>query len=204
MKTKLVRKKLNTVGFYSKIGWEHILSAGALDHILFLVALCAVYSVKNRKQALILVTAFTLGHSITLLLSATDELRIPTNWVEFLIPFTIIGSAIFSYRNRKNLPENLQFNYAIALLFGLVHGLGFANTIRFMLMGESGLALPLFSFNLGLECAQILVVCMLIILNFIVEYIIKIKREYWISFLSATTTTAAFIMAIQRIPFKIK
>lgn len=195
---------MNEFWFYWKIGWEHILSSGALDHILFLVALCAIYLPRNWKQVLVLVTAFTIGHSLTLILSATDVLRISSDWVEFLIPFTIIGSAAFSFRKRMSPPENLQVNYLIALGFGLIHGLGFANTIRFMLMEEESLTVPLLSFNIGLEAAQILLVSLLLILNFAIQYFIKLKREYWISFLSAMTMTAAFIMAIQRIPFKIR
>lgn len=98
--------------------------------------MCYLPAQELETEKLVLVTAFTIGHSLTLILSATDVLRVSSDWVEFLIPFTIIGSAAFSFRKRMSPPENLQVNYLIALGFGLIHGLGFANTIRLYVDGR--------------------------------------------------------------------
>jgi len=186
--------------FYWKIGWEHIMSINALDHILFLVALSVIYLPRNWKQVLILVTAFTIGHSLTLLLSATDLVRVSSAWVEFLIPLTIIGSAMFSILHRKQQPANLHINYLIALLFGLIHGLGFANSIRFMLMDEQRLTLPLFGFNLGLEAGQIVMVLILLWLNYIIQEKLNIKKTNWVIVVSTFAAFSALIMTIHRFP----
>lgn len=189
--------------FYWQIGWEHIISFDALDHILFLIAIAVIYLPRNWKSVLILVTAFTIGHSVTLLLSATDTLRISSKLVEFLIPLTIIFSAMFSIFHRKQPPASLEANYLIALGFGLIHGLGFANSIRFMLMAEEKIALPLFSFNLGLEAGQIFIVLILLWLNFFMQQKLNIKKEYRVISISGIALLAALVMAIQRFPYTI-
>jgi len=191
---------VNEFGFYWKIGWEHIISTGAADHILFLIALGVIYLPRNWKSVLILVTAFTIGHSATLLLSATNTLRVPSNLVEFLTPLTIIVSALFSIFHRKQQPANLNANYLIAIAFGLIHGLGFANSIRFMLMSEENITVPLLSFNLGLETGQIVVVLWLLGLNYFFQNKLRIKKEYYVLALSGITLICAIVMAFQRIP----
>lgn len=190
--------------FYGEIGWEHIISTGALDHILFLVALCAIYLPGNLKPVLILVTAFTIGHSLTLVLSSTRIISISDQLVELLIPFTIIGSALYSVYNRNRPLSRLQFNYLIALSFGLIHGMGFANTIRFMLMEEDHIALPLFSFNMGLEAGQIVVVLILLALNYVGQQILHIKRGYWVTAVSSIAFAGAAGMVVQRFPILFK
>ena len=113
---------------------------------------------QNWKQVLVLVTAFTIGHSLTLALSVYDVIRFNEKWVEFLIPCTIITTAVFNLLLKDFEPKSLRLNYFLALFFGLIHGMGFANTIRFMLAKDQGIAAPLLSFNIGLEAGQIVVV----------------------------------------------
>src|ERR1700750_2878254 len=149
---------MSDFAFYFTMGWHHIISADALDHQLFILALACVYSIRDMKRVLILVTAFTIGHSLTLALSVLDVIRFSSKWVEFLIPCTIFFTAINNlWRvNKKN--GSININYWLALLFGLIHGMGFANSIRIMLAQDQGIGWALLGFNLGLEAGQIVVV----------------------------------------------
>src|SRR5882757_5873050 len=101
--------------FYFKVGWQHIISWDALDHILFVLALSAIYLISNWKQVLVLVTAFTIGHSLTLALSVYDVIRMNGRWVEFLIPCTIIVTALFNFFQKDFQPRSLRLNYFLAL-----------------------------------------------------------------------------------------
>ena len=134
---------------FLRLGWEHIISMDALDHQLFVLVLVAVYSFSDLKKILILVTAFTIGHSITLELSVTDLLRIPSDWVEFLIPLTIALTALDNILMRNKQNQLMKLNYYLALLFGLIHGMGFANTARMTLVQEQNIFTPLLGFNIG-------------------------------------------------------
>jgi hypothetical protein len=186
--------------FYFGLGWEHILSWNALDHLLFITALSAIYVLKDWKQVLILVTAFTIGHSLTLALSVLDIIRFPSKWVEFLIPCTIVITAITNLFQKKFTPRSIRVNYFLALFFGLIHGMGFANTIRFMLADDQSLGWGLFGFNVGLEVGQILVVLIVLIIGFIVLTFLKASRREWMIFLSAGTFGLALKIALERIP----
>lgn len=186
--------------FYFDLGWHHIISWEAADHLLFILALSAIYLLNNWKQVLILVTAFTIGHSLTLALSVYDILRINSNWVEFLIPVTIITTSLFNLLQKNFDPSSLKLNYFLALFFGLIHGLGFANAIRFMLAKSQGIGLPLFSFNIGLEAGQIIVVFLILLTSFLFVNKLKVQRRYWVSILSITALCFASYMAIKRWP----
>src|SRR5688572_20042041 len=127
---------MNDFGFYFKIGWEHIMSWDALDHILFVMVLAAIYLLKDWKKVLILVTAFTIGHSLTLVLSILDVVRFPDKTVEILIPLTILITAVVNFFQKDFSKRTMRVNYFLALFFGLIHGMGFANTLRFMLASD--------------------------------------------------------------------
>lgn len=187
--------------FYLKLGWEHIISFDALDHQLFVLALIAVYSYKDWKKILILVTAFTIGHSITLFLSALDIIRIPMNWVEFLIPLTIAITAadnIFMLNQQQKL---MKMNYWLALVFGLIHGMGFANTARMTLASDQQIIIPLLGFNTGLEFGQIIVVLIVMFLFYIFTIFLRLPRKYWILGVSAIALIWSLWIAATRIPF---
>jgi hypothetical protein len=186
--------------FYFGIGWEHIISWDALDHQLFIAALSAIYILKDWKQVLILVTAFTIGHSLTLALSVANVVRFQTNWVEFLIPCTIIITAISNFFQKKFTARSIRINYFLALLFGLIHGMGFANALRPMLARDQSLGWGLFGFNVGLEAGQIVVVIILLVIGKIILDIFRVNRREWVIFLSAAVFSLALKMAIERIP----
>ncbi|MEO8769831.1 MAG: HupE/UreJ family protein [Ferruginibacter sp.] len=191
---------MNDFSFFFSLGWHHIISWDAADHILFIIALSAIYFFKNWKQVLILVTAFTIGHSLTLALSVYDILRVNSHWVEFLIPVTIMATAVFNFVQKNFTPSSLKLNYFLALFFGLIHGLGFANSIRFMLAKNEHIGLPLFAFNIGLEAGQIVIVFLILSCSFILVNKLKLQRKWWVWILSAAAFSCATFMAIKRWP----
>ena len=192
---------MSDFGFYFKLGWEHIISIGALDHQLFILALAAIYLLKDWKQVLILVTAFTIGHSITLALSVFDIIRFSAKWVEFLIPCTIVFTAIINLFQKSFTPRSVRINYFLALFFGLVHGMGFANSIRFMLASDQSIGWGLFGFNVGLEVGQIAVVLSILLFSTILIALFKVNRRDWVIFASAGIFGLALKMALERIPW---
>lgn len=192
---------MSDFGFYFKLGWEHIISIGALDHQLFILALAAIYLLKDWKQVLILVTAFTIGHSITLALSVFDIIRFSAKWVEFLIPCTIVFTAIINLFQKSFTPRSVRINYFLALFFGLVHGMGFANSIRFMLASDQSIGWGLFGFNVGLEVGQIVVVLGILLVATILIALFKVNRRDWVIFASAGVFGLALKMALERIPW---
>jgi hypothetical protein len=191
---------MSDFNFYFGLGWEHIMSWDALDHLLFIAALAAIYLLKDWKQVLILVTAFTIGHSLTLALSVLDVIRFPSEWVEFLIPCTIVITAISNLFQKQFTPRSIRINYFLALFFGLIHGLGFANTIRFMLAKDQSLGMGLFGFNVGLEVGQIVVVGTLLLVTQTLISSFKINRREWVIFLSAAIFSLALKMSLERLP----
>ena len=191
--------KMQDFGFYFGIGWQHIISSDALDHQLFIAALAAIYLLKDWKQVLILVTAFTIGHSLTLALSVMNVIWYNPKLVEVLIPITIIITALFNLTQKKFTPRSIRINYVLALLFGLIHGLGFANTIRFLLADDQSIGWSLFAFNVGLEAGQIVVVIALLLLSHFLVSVLKINRRDWVIFLSAGVFALALKMTLERL-----
>ena len=191
---------MNDFTFYFALGWQHIISWDASDHILFIIALAAIYLIGNWKQVLILVTAFTIGHSLTLALSVYDIIRVNSSWVEFLIPVTIMTTAAFNLLQKNFSPGSLKLNYFLALFFGLIHGLGFANTIRFMLAKSQAIGLPLFSFNVGLEAGQIVIVFLILTFSFLFVNMAGWPRKWWVWTLSGIAFCFGLYMALTRWP----
>ena len=191
---------MNDFTLYFETGWHHIISWDALDHILFITALASIYLLKDWKQVLVLVTAFTIGHSFTLALSVYDIFRLSDRWVEFLIPCTIIATAVFNLFQKDFNKKSLRLNYFLALFFGLIHGMGFANTIRFMLAKGQNIAVPLLSFNIGLEVGQIAVVIAILELSYLLVNVLLLKRTWWVRIISVFALCCAVSFAVQRLP----
>jgi HupE / UreJ protein len=135
---------------FMHLGFRHITDLAALDHILFLLALAAIYGGRDWRDVLWVVSAFTIGHSITLALAVTGALRLPTPLIEFLIPLTILVTGIENIAARRR-----RYRPVFAGVFGLVHGAGFANYLRSLFVGS--IAVPLFGFNVGIELGQLVV-----------------------------------------------
>ncbi|WP_184165956.1 HupE/UreJ family protein [Chryseobacterium shigense] len=187
--------------FYLNLGWEHIISLDALDHQLFVLALIAVYSYNDWKKILVLVTAFTIGHSITLALSILDVFRVPSAWVEFLIPLTIVLTSLDNIFMKNKKQTLMRANYYLAAIFGLIHGMGFANTARVMIAKSQSIAMPLLGFNTGLELGQIVIVTAILIALFILLNLFKVNKKDWILFVSSGVFALSLKMTLERIPF---
>ncbi|MEC5146734.1 HupE/UreJ family protein [Chitinophaga sp. 212800010-3] len=182
---------------YFQLGWQHIINWEGYDHILFVIALSAIYLLRDWRKVLVLVTAFTVGHSITLALSVLNIIRIPASLVEFLIPVTICVTAISNILRRGDDPQHLQLNYFYALFFGLIHGLGFSNYLKSLLGNQANIVKPLLGFNLGLEFGQILIVMCILLVSSLIVKLGEVKRGDWNMFLSSATFGIAFLMVIQ-------
>jgi hypothetical protein len=169
--------------FYTffELGYDHILDLNGFDHILFVIVLCTPYSIHEWKQVLILVTAFTIGHSLTLALSILDIVLVNSTLIEFLIPLTILITAISNIFKVQTSPSKnkLRASYFLALLFGLIHGLGFSNYLKVLLGRNNEIIGQLFGFNIGLEVGQILIVASFLIISFIITDLMRIsKRDF--------------------------
>ncbi|HEY4149490.1 MAG TPA: HupE/UreJ family protein [Chitinophagaceae bacterium] len=185
---------------YFGLGTDHILTWEAMDHILFVSALCLRYLWKDWKKVTILVTAFTIGHSVTLALSALNYVSVPRNLIEFLIPLTIAATALNNlFQKQLQTPSRLPVIYFFALFFGLIHGLAYASSFL-DLEGKEGLVAHLFAFNVGIELAQLLVVAIVLFISFVVVQLCKLPRIVWLRIASLLILGASFKMAYDRFP----
>lgn len=191
---------MDDFAFFFDLGWKHIISTDALDHQLFILALAAIYLVHDWKKVLILVTAFTIGHSLTLVLSTYELIGVSSKWVEFLIPLSIVATALFNMVRTEKHYGKYQLQYLLALLFGLVHGLGFANTIRFMLADAQAITVPLLSFNIGLEAGQLVLVALILLMSYLFVNTIKLRRKWWVWALSGIALMISIFISVQRWP----
>jgi hypothetical protein len=193
---------MNEFVFYFKIGWEHIINWSAVDHIFFIAALAAIYMLKDWKQVLILVTAFTIGHGITLILSAKNIIEVNTSLIEFLIPCTIVFTALSNLFLKNFTPGSIRINYFLALFFGLIHGLAFAETLKMLLAKDQSFLVAWLSFSIGLELGQILVVLLILLLAQVSIGFLKLNRRYWVLLISVVVLGLALKMAIERWPWR--
>lgn len=184
--------------FYFKEGWFHIVSKTALDHLFFIVVLSIGYTFSQWRNILFLVTAFTIGHSLTLFLSVLDIIRFNNEYVEFAIPCTIVVSAALNLYRRNQLEKTARIQYLLALVFGFIHGMGFANSIRLMLSSDQQLLGSLFSFNLGLESGQIFVVLLLLFFMWIMARINLRYHKIVVVLISAIILGISLNMAFDR------
>jgi hydrogenase/urease accessory protein HupE len=190
---------MSDFSIYFQLGWQHILDLTGYDHILFVLVLCCSYTLKDWKRLLWLVTAFTVGHSITLALAAFKIVKVDTGWVEFLIPVTILITALYNLPKRRK-QRNPYILYAMTLFFGLIHGLGFSNYLQSLLGQEANIVMPLLSFNIGLEFGQLIIVFFVILLSELMLKIFSVSNRDWSFFLSSAVIGISFIMALERIP----
>ena len=183
---------------YVKMGFNHVLDLTAYDHILFLIVLAVIYSARQWKNVLWLVTLFTVGHSLTLALSAYEFLKIRIDLIEFLIPVTIFITGLFNVIN-NNKASISKVNLFFALIFGLIHGLGFSNYFRSMIGKEEDKFLPLVEFALGIELAQVVVVLIILLLGAIFQNIFKVSKRDWIMVISSIVMGFAIQMMLERV-----
>lgn len=184
---------------FAKLGFTHITDLNGYDHILFIVALCATYRISQWKQLLILVTAFTIGHSVTLALAVLNIIQVNSELIEFLIPVTIVLTAVFNLATPARSKKTFgTLTYWLAAVFGLIHGMGFSNYLRSLLGKNSDIVAQLFAFNVGLEIGQLLIVLLILLLTFIVTEIVKMKHQIWSVWLSGLAAGAALVLMSQK------
>jgi hypothetical protein len=193
---------MNELQIYFQIGYHHIVDPRALDHILFIIALSLRYQLGDWKKLVILVTAFTIGHTITLTLSVFNLLDLSRPWIEFLIPITILLTAISNLFVKKfTFKEKFPAIYFFALFFGFIHGLGFSNDLKSLIGSGNNLVLKLLAANIGIEAGQLLFVTAILLISFILITLIKINRREYLLFMSAGIFALAIQMAWERIPW---
>jgi hypothetical protein len=197
---------MNDFWIWFSTGLQHILDWNGYDHILYVISLCIVFSAAQWKKLLVLITAFTLGHSLTLAFSVLGILTIKQNYIEVMIPLTIILTCVVNIYFRKRLDGNLQnravnyrFNYILALIFGFIHGMGFSYLLRSMLGREENIVFPLLSFNLGLEIGQAIIVGFTLLLSVFLIRFTRIKKPDYVLFISSGVFGISLLLFIQRL-----
>ncbi|PLX18559.1 MAG: HupE / UreJ protein [Salinivirgaceae bacterium] len=185
-------------GTYFSLGVDHIANLRGYDHIIFLIVLCATYSFNSWKKLLILVTAFTIGHSLTLALATLNLINVNSQLIEVLIPVTILVTAFINLIKPGEKTFG-RLKYAFALFFGLIHGLGFSNYLRMLLSSESDITIPLLGFNLGVEVGQLLIVLCILAITWLILGFTKIKTRDLIMLLSGIGIGTSIIMIIDRL-----
>lgn len=183
---------------YFKLGLEHVLDWKAYDHVLFLIVLTIFYSFKDWKKVLGLVTFFTLGHTLTLALSAYNLLYIEIDLIEFLIPLTILFTALFNIIFVNKSSNYLKITFLFAFLFGLIHGLGFSSYFKILVDDFENKLFPLIEFAIGIEIAQIIVTVFILIVNYLILNILKRQKRDWIIIVSSIVTGIVIPMLIER------
>ena len=175
-------------------GIEHILDLNGYDHIMFICLLVFTYPVTDWKRLLLLITAFTLGHSITLALSVTNIVALPQRYTELLIMLTIIATAFYQLFASKNTPNGVTSIYLIICFFGLIHGMGFSYLLKGMLGSNDSVLMPLLMFNIGLEVGQIVVVIFVVLVLLLVgKYAKAIERQFKTGIISVILVTALIL-----------
>jgi len=187
---------------YLTLGYEHIASLDATDHIVFLVALIATYQLKSWLKIIIAVTFFTVGHSISLSLGALDIVKVESELIEFLIPSTIVFTALFNL-SKAGQNQNGKSKNWLALVFGIIHGLGFSNYYSVLVVGNASYWEALLPFNLGVELGQLAVVAVMLLILVIYEFILNKKARDWNLFISGAAFGLALLMCIETWPFEI-
>lgn len=181
---------------YFELGMLHIADLDAYDHMLFILALIAVYQLIDAKRIIFLVTAFTLGHSLTLALATLEVVRVNSAYIEFLIPVTILITALSNiFRGRNAGKGPMGWKYFLAAFFGLIHGFGFSNYLRALLGKEQDIFIPLLAFNLGVEVGQIIIVLIILVTATLLFQIFRFKHRDWILVISGACAGIAAILA---------
>ena len=192
---------MSTFNSYLVLGFQHIMNIQALDHLLFILSITCMYKFNDTKKLLFLITAFTLGHSLTLALATLKWIEFSQNWIEFLIPCTILFSALsnLNFKETKaRSPKLPNYKFILVGVFGLIHGLGFSNYLQSLLGKESSIVSPLFAFNIGLELAQIMVVLFILLTSSILIELFKIKLINFVLIISGIIIGLSLPMILER------
>jgi hypothetical protein len=184
---------------YLPLGFQHITDLKGYDHILFVVALCAVFRLKDWKKVAMLITAFTIGHSVTLALATLNFITYSTKLIELLIPITIVLTCVLNFFHKSEVRSSVVekssfFRYPMAMAFGFIHGMGFSNYLRSLLGNEESIWQPLLAFNIGLEIGQLVIVAISLIISSLMLDIFRVKKHDWNLILSGIVAGVALTL----------
>ena len=190
---------LDNFWFNVQYGINHVLDFNGYDHVLFLMALTVPYTFRDWKRILILVSTFTLGHTLSLVLAAYNIVSINGSLVEFLIPITILIVALYNMftAGKKSKEQKIGVLFLTTLFFGLIHGLGFAREFKMFIGKAESKVMPLIEFALGIEIAQVIIVFVVLFLGFFTQTIFRFSRRDWIMVLSAIVVGLVIPMLIE-------
>ncbi len=180
-------------------GLQHILDLNGYDHICYVTVLAVLFPLAEWKKLLVLVTAFTIGHSLTLALSTLHLISPPQKIIECLIPITILATAIHNIASLNHPPKRGIFNYVLALFFGFMHGMGFSFMLKSLMGKEENILAPLFYFNIGLEAGQLIIVACVLLISLILQSLTKLNRKHFVLAVSLFVAVIAILLLIQRI-----
>lgn len=189
--------------FYIKLGLQHVLDINAYDHILFLTAMALPFTFKSWKNVLWLATVFTVTHCLALVFSVYEIMVVDATWIEFLIPVTILATALFNIVDVMLLKENrtIWFHMLATGFFGLVHGFGFSNYFKMMIMGEEDKLAPLLGFAGGIELSQVVIVLLVLVLAFVVQTLMNVKQRVFILVGSIVVILITLPLLYETFPF---
>ena len=189
--------------FYIKLGLQHVLDINAYDHILFLTALALPFTFKSWKNVLWLATVFTITHCLALVFSVYEIMVVDATWIEFLIPVTILATALFNIVDVMLLKENrtIWFHILATGFFGLVHGFGFSNYFKMMIMGEEDKLAPLLGFAGGIELSQVVIVLLVLVLAFVFQTLMNVKQRVFILVGSIVVILITLPLLYETFPF---
>ncbi|RIJ43239.1 HupE/UreJ family protein [Pontibacter oryzae] len=186
---------------YIEVGFNHIYDFQAFDHMLFLLALSAIYTLQDWRKVIALVTSFTIGHSITLALATFRIIEFNSELIEFLIPVTILVTCVTNFFKLKGAaakqPTILSVHNLMAMAFGLIHGMGFSNFLRHMLGSRDNFWQQLLAFNIGIELGQLLIVGILLVAGFLIMTLFRASKRDWIMVLSSAAAGISLILMLQ-------
>ncbi|MGV3538716.1 MAG: HupE/UreJ family protein [Rufibacter sp.] len=187
---------------YLQLGFHHIFNLQAYDHMVFVLAMCAVYSGSEWRRILALVTSFTVGHSITLALSTLEMIQFNTALIELLIPITILITCLYNFtqlgNGKKKGSAFWSWNNFFVVAFGLIHGMGFSNYLKSLLGQGQNIVLELFAFNVGIELGQLLIVALVLLLNVLLTRAFSVKKRDWVLGVSSAAGAIALMLILNQ------
>nr|WP_116216828.1 HupE/UreJ family protein [Allomuricauda sp.] len=188
--------------FYIKLGLKHVLDFGAYDHILFLSALAIPFTFRHWKRVVILATIFTIAHCVSLALSVYEVATVDVGLIEFLIPVTILLTALFNfaYVFKEALDVGLFLHVLATAFFGLIHGFGFSNYFKMLMAEEEDKITPLLGFATGIELSQVTIILAILTLAFVVLDVLKVKRPIFIAVASILVIAITIPLLIATFP----
>jgi hypothetical protein len=180
-------------------GLQHILDINGYDHICYVAVLTVLFRPQEWRKLLVLTTAFTIGHSLTLALSTLNIVILPQSLIECLIPVTILFTCLFNIITLNNPPKRVTINYSLALIFGLVHGMGFSYLLKSLLGREESITGPLLYFNIGLEAGQIVVVAAILLISVLLRTFTNVKQRDYAFFVSSAVFGVALVLLLEHL-----